>query len=262
LAHPDRTAYLDEPLAIGNELKKLFRGQRTLTIADIGACEAEDSIRYSRVFPQARIYAFEPLPSNIAIAKDNIRKYNLSNIELVGKAVSDKNGTAKFFVSTGQPSGVGDADWDWGNKSSSLLEPGRHPEFADFIKFEESINVDTVTLDEFCLQRNITAIDFIHMDVQGGEMMVLKGAARILRTVRAIWLEVSTVALYKDQPLADELEKFMHDNEFVMIRDRLYGISGERLYISRSFFPKYRRMFPSWTKERSFLRRVLRKAGF
>lgn len=262
MQHPDRIAYLSEPLPIEKELKKLFPGDKPIVIADIGACEAEDSIRYSRLFPHASIYAFEPLPSNIQIAKKNLQTYGLNHIELLEKAISDKNGTARLFVSEGRPVGAGNANWDWGNKSSSLLEPERHTEFADFIKFERTIDVDTITLDDFCTQARIRAIDFIHLDVQGAEMMVLKGAANTIGTVKAIWLEVSTIDLYKEQPLADALEKFMKEQGFILIRDRLYGISGERLYISRTFFPKYRRMFPSWTRERSFLRKVLRRAGF
>ena len=36
---------------------------------DIGACEGESSIRYSRLFPDAIIYTFEPLPSNFELVK-------------------------------------------------------------------------------------------------------------------------------------------------------------------------------------------------
>jgi FkbM family methyltransferase len=200
------------------------------------------------------------LPYNIDIAKKNFKKNDIYNIKLIGKALSDKIGSAQFYVSRGNPAGIKD-DWDYGNKSSSLLHPAKHKEVSAFIIFDRTVTVETITLDKFCKENNIRSIDFIHMDVQGAELRVLQGALNSLRFIKAIWLEVSTIELYKDQPLAGDIETFMSDNGFAMVRDCLYGISGERLYISKAFFPGYRRLFPAWTRRRSFLRKVLRKAG-
>jgi hypothetical protein len=100
------------------------------------------------------------------------------------------------------------------------------------------------------------------MDVQGAELMVLTGATASLNFIKSIWLEVSAVHLYKGQPLADDIEKFMRKKGFVMVKDCLYGICGDRLYVSKQFFPNHRKLFPVWTRRKTFLRRVLRKAGF
>jgi FkbM family methyltransferase len=258
----DRKKYIDEPLPAERELKLLFREDRPLLIVEAGACEGEDTIKYSRLFPGSEIYAFEPLPYNIDIARENFKKYGIDRIKLVGKALSDKTGTAKFFVSSGHPSGTPETDWDYGNKSSSLLPPDKHSAVSDFIAFNESIIVETITLDKFCKENKIDKIDLIHMDVQGAELMVLKGAADSLNFIKAIWMEVSTVPLYKGQPLAENIEKFMGDNGFIMVKDCLYGISGDRLYVSKQFFPDHQKLFPVWTRRKTFLRRILRKAGF
>ena len=258
----DRDIYMEEPLPLEKELKILFPGNKPLLILEAGACEGEDSIRYGRLFPSSQIYAFEPMPGNIDIAKENFKKYNIQNVTLIEKALSDKNGSAQFFVSGGNPPGITGQDWDYGNKSSSLLYPARHTEIAEFIRFDQTIIVGTITLDEFCKENKIAGIDFIHMDVQGAEGMVLRGAVNSLPFTKAIWLEVSTIDLYKDQALAENIEGFMYNNGFIMIKDCLYGISGERFYISKAFYPEHRRLFPVWTRRRSFLRKVLRKAGF
>ena len=257
----NRNTYLQQPLPIEKELKTMFPGKKPLLMIEIGACEGEDTIKYARLFPAAGIYAFEPLRSNIELAGKNFERNNIHNVSLIGKAISDKSGSAPFHVSSGNPADA-EPDWNYGNKSSSLLYPEKHTTISDFIKFDHSTTVETITLDEFCKQNDIRLIDFIHMDVQGAELKVLRGAANSLRSIKAIWLEVSTVDLYKDQPLADEIDSFMQQHGFVMVKDCLYGISGERLYISKAFFPKYRRLFPAWTRRRSFLRKVLRKAGF
>ncbi|SRR5258705_8112230 len=250
-----------EPLPTEKELRLLFPENKRLVIAEIGACEGEDTIKYGHFFPGSEIYAFEPLPHNIKIAKSNFKNDGLSTIKLIEKAISDKNGSAQFHISKGNPPGIND-NWDYGNKSSSLLLPAKHKEISDFITFDQTIIVDTVTLDEFCRENNIHGIDFVHIDVQGAELMVLNGAVNSLRFIKAIWVEVSTIELYKNQPLAEDIDVFLNKSGFVMIRDCLYGMSGERLYIAKSFFPKYRRMFPAWTRRRSLLRKVLRQAGF
>ena len=55
----------DSPLK--KDLLRLFGSNEKLTILDIGGCEGEESIRYSRIFPLATIYVFEPLPKNIKL---------------------------------------------------------------------------------------------------------------------------------------------------------------------------------------------------
>jgi FkbM family methyltransferase len=253
---------LQQPSEIEKELLLLFPQPNELVIFDIGACGAEDSIKYSRLFPDATIFSFEPLPENVQLAKKNLADYNIQNVHLINKALSDKNGTFDFFVSSGRPMDAPDDDWDYGNKSSSLLPPDKHTEVVNFIQFNNTISVNSTTLDEFCKNNRIDRIDFIHMDVQGAELMVLKGAVASLNFIKAIWLEVSTIHLYREQALADDIEKFMRKNGFVMVKDCLYGVSGDRMYVSKKFFPHHRKLFPVWTRRKTFLRRVLRKAGF
>lgn len=78
------------------------------------------------------------------------------------------------------------------------------------------------------------------MDVQGAELMVLNGAGNFIQSIKAIWLEVSTVHVYKDQPLSDDIDKFMHENGFALVKDCLQDIQGDRLYISKRYFPEYK----------------------
>src|SRR4051812_28056533 len=118
----DRDAYINSPIEIEFELRFLLEAQRVITVLDIGACEAEDSIRYSLLFPNSTVYAFEPRPDNLIIARESITKYRRNNIVLEQIALSNKNGTAEFFLSEGEPDTEKKTEaWDYGNKSSSLL---------------------------------------------------------------------------------------------------------------------------------------------
>ena len=235
----DRNSYSKLPIPIEAELKTLFSSTEAITIFEIGACEGEDSIKYSRLFKNASIYAFEPLPQNIERAKKNISDHQVKNVTIYNKALSLKPGTATFYVSDGRPETAPESDWDYGNKSSSLLQPDKHNEMAPFITFDKKIEVETITLQDFCSEQHIKSINYIHMDVQGAEMMVLHGAGDYISAIKAIWIEVSNVHLYKDQPLAKDIDSFLTKNNFVLTKDCLEGMQGDRLYISKTFYPHY-----------------------
>jgi FkbM family methyltransferase len=205
-----------------------------LTIFDIGACEAEDSIRYSNLFPNAKIYAFEPVPENFHKAIENIIHYQKSNqIFIYPFALNDKEGEFEFYVSSGKPMIENKiSDWDFGNKSSSLLKPGKIKHIHEWLKFDRIIKVQTKTLKRFCSENNINKIHLLHLDVQGAELNVLKSAGEVLFETDLIWLEVSVVELYKNQALEKDIRNFLNP-KYELILSRMEGSSGDQLYVNR-----------------------------
>jgi FkbM family methyltransferase len=228
----DRKAYIEETPARINELLRLFRPGDPLVIFDVGACESEDSIRYSRLFPNARVYAFEPLPSNAAKARELLREYGADHVTLVELALSDRKGSATFHVSSGTPPDI-DApkNWNFGNKSSSLLPPHKHLEMASWIEFKETITVQTARGRDFCRDAGLPRVDFMHMDVQGAELKVLAGFELPRFPVGAIWLEVSLSELYAGQPLLPEVVAYMRKAGFLLYHLDLPGEQGDALFV-------------------------------
>src|SRR6185369_15077211 len=94
----DIETYLSKPSGAELQLVRLFGASDALTIFDIGACEGEESIRYSRRFPRARLFSFEPLPANQALVRDNFARYELDAAELVPLALSDRKCESVFHV--------------------------------------------------------------------------------------------------------------------------------------------------------------------
>lgn len=235
---PSLSEYLQQPFEFEKELKRLFKKNEELIIFDVGACEGEDSIKFSNRFPNARIFTFEPLPKNIKRIKTNLAKYKINNAKLVDKALSNNNGKAIFHVSSGRPPKTEDKTWDYGNKSSSLLAPAKTTTIHRWLKFKDKIEVKTVRLDKFVATEGIKEIDFVYMDVQGAEMMVLNGAGEFISKIKAIWLEVESVELYRDQPLKKEIESFMKSNGFIKVKDTVNDIAGDQLYLRSDLIAK------------------------
>ena len=231
--------FINTELPIKKELQKIFEKGEPKVIFDIGACEGEDSIRYSFLFKTATIYSFEPLPDNYNKCLNNFAKFTNNRIRSFQLALSSSDGSAKFYVSSGNPDGVIQSDWDYGNKSSSLYPPDTSYKQFEWLKFEKQIEVKTQTISSFCLDQSIQKIDFIHMDVQGAELDVLKGIGSILNTITAIWLEVENISMYEGQPLKNDIEEFMKRSKFVKIVDTALGDSGDQLYINEVCSRKY-----------------------
>jgi FkbM family methyltransferase len=229
--------YLKDPLAVEPYLLRFFSRNDNLVIFDIGACEGEDSIRYSKLFPQSKIYSFEPLLENYNKAKISISSFGDDRIQLFQLALSHKNGTAEFFVSSGHPEGATNTDeWNYGNKSSSLLPPGEVTKVFKWLDFKEVRNVETKKLFDFMNDHQIEVIDYIHMDVQGAELSVLKGAESKLENIKSIWLEVESRPLYKDQPLKNDIENFLVDKGFVKVFEEVNSTAGDQLYVNAKYF--------------------------
>lgn len=232
------TSYLSEDTIASSVLPMLFSKTAPITIFDVGACDALDSIRYARLFPYARVFAFEPRPDNIALAHDFCNKFNCSHITIVPYALSDRCGFSVLHLSEGRPCNAlaeRSPEWDFGNKSSSLLAPdmAQIHEHWPWLQFNRTLNVPTITVDEYCDSQSISCIDFMHLDVQGAELLILNGAKKYLHTIKALWLEVSNTQFYHSQPVAAELESFLRQNQFHKHIVSAAGAQSDELYVRR-----------------------------
>ena len=235
LCQADLESYLSRPSPIAPFLRFLLKRTAAPVILDIGACEGEDSIRYARLFPGARILAFEPLPENQKILMANLSKYGVS-AELVPVALSNRRGSATFHVSSGRPPELFSGEcWNYGNKSSSLLPPAVEEPMFGWISFPETITVQCETLDGVCASHDLSHVDFAHMDVQGAEGLVLEGAKHMLPRIRIIWLEVSNRSLYRGQKLRTEIEESLQRQGFALAYEESRVDEGDQLYLNLRF---------------------------
>jgi len=141
------------------------------TVIDLGANIGYFTLLAAKLVGfQGKVFAFEPEPKNYNYLQKNIKLNNYENVTALQKAVSDKNGKTKLYI----------CDYDTGHhtiRQYSGIEAysrGRHTE-------EKSIEIETVTLDEFFKGKE-ELIDVIKIDVEGAEALALTGMEGILRT--------------------------------------------------------------------------------
>ncbi len=129
-------------------------------ILDCGAHIGLSIIYLKRLCPTARIIAFEPDNHNFTLLNDNIKSHNLTNVELVNKAVWTNN-TLISFKSEGNMS----SKIDLNNNDASKIEA---------IRLKDYLN---------------DKVDFLKLDIEGAEYAVLKDIEDKLINVDKMFLE-------------------------------------------------------------------------
>ncbi len=145
-----------------------------------------------------KILCFEPVESALDILNSRITQNNLQDKVIVSDyIVSDTTGEVEFYV--GQQSG---------NSSMFDLNPDR-PIFHHGNIHDKKVMKKSITLDDFFSQSELNAEDynFIFMDVQGAEHLVLLGAKDTLKYIDHIYMEVSYFPVYLNTLLYDDMVK-------------------------------------------------------
>ena len=71
-----------------------------------------------------------------------------------------------------------------------------------------------MTLDEFTEVEKIKDIDFLKINVQGGEHEILNGASKNISRILGVFLEVSFVESYKNRPLFSDTDVLLREKGF------------------------------------------------
>lgn len=175
------------------------------TILDVGSRDVLEAIEFKRRYPKADVYAFECNPEAIVRCRQNIAKFSHHPVTLVEKAVSDVDGPVPFYAIDPEKTITG---WPDGNIGASSLFIA-NPAYPVETYVQNGITVESVTLKQWALDANVNAVDILWMDLQGAELMALKGMGDLISTVRVVYTEVAYKEMYFGQPLFDELNGFL-----------------------------------------------------
>jgi len=142
-----------------------------MTVVDIGVNKGYFSLLAAKLMHDCgRVLSFEPNPDNCYWIRRSIEANNYKAVKLFELALSDKEGEATFYP--GKRSG-------WGSLYFYPVkaEPDQKP-----------ITVKTATLDDILSRQDINGVDLIKIDVEGAELLVLKGAEETLKKAKNVKL--------------------------------------------------------------------------
>lgn len=171
-----------------------------MVVVDIGANIGYYSLIAAMLVGESgKVYAFEPVPDNYVLLVKNIRANSYTNIVATQKAVSDSSGKARLFLS--------DMAHDHSFSTKNVISD-RHR--------AGSIEVDTITLDEFFRKEAKQRIDIIKIDAEGAEWLILRGMENLIRINKKLKILIEFwpegVRSLGSNPL--ELVNILYDNNF------------------------------------------------
>lgn len=191
-------------------------------VIHVGMHNGDEIYRYI-LWGIKNILGFE---ANEEIYKKLIKKKYLNylpgiNLKLENKAISDATGVSDFYITSN-------------DQSSSLLKLKNHLKIYPDIKEVYSTKVNTDTLNNI-FKKNylIDDYNFINMDIQGAELLALKGSTNILDKIEIINTELNFDELYEGCGLANEIDEFLKFYNFKRVETNLkyHHTWGDGLYI-------------------------------
>jgi FkbM family methyltransferase len=120
------------------------------------------------------------------------------------------------------------------NQSSSVLEFGTHSQEHPWVVYVDKLNQKSITIDTFFQRNNIDAskYNFWNFDIQGAELMALKGSTQSIKYAKALYLEVNEKELYKNCGLISQIDAFLLDYNFKRVLTNMTPHGwGDALYI-------------------------------
>ena len=139
------------------EVRVLFETavSKSSVVYDIGAHVGFYTLLASElVGVEGKVIAFEPLPQNLLILRRHVEMNHCTNVVVIESAVSDKSGISSF--SEGCDSSTG------------------------HLSQEGNLKIKTICLDDIIMSGEIPPPDFMKIDVEGAELLVLKGSSLVL----------------------------------------------------------------------------------
>lgn len=178
-----------------------------LYLFDLGANKGQYSqLAYTVLGDRCCIFAFEPSLKAFEILKQQnipLKAYNLGlgSQKQVAQVYYDEEGSVR----------------------ASLYPIGRNDGYTN-TSLDKSHAIELTTIDIFCLENQITQIDFLKIDVEGHELEVLKGANDMIAkgAVKYIQFEFGNIAI--------ESRIFLKDFFTILKNYKIYRILQNGLF--------------------------------
>tara|TARA_E500000178_G_C16981053_1_gene735806 strand:+ start:422 stop:1237 length:816 start_codon:yes stop_codon:yes gene_type:complete len=159
-------------------VKKYLANNSTKLCIDIGANEGNfTSLLLEET--SSKVISFEPLPSTYKTMLKQLRsQYTDEHIDrcvFINKGVGAKSEILPIY---------------YNEKLTTHSSFSQDVKEIDYVEYNNKVDVEVVSLDEFCKLNSICEIDFIKIDTEGFEKEVFEGALETFSSVKPKYIQI------------------------------------------------------------------------
>ncbi|SKB12338.1 hypothetical protein PL11201_330027 [Planktothrix sp. PCC 11201] len=190
-------------------------------VLDVGANLGDWTKAVLSICPDAEIHLFEPIP---VVYKDLIKnlgeKFSTAQIIPNSFAIGNQAGVQTFYHYQAQ-------------SILSTFHRRLEVEKTGTLQQPQEIQVLKNTVDNYCIQQRVERINFLKIDVGGGELDVLKGAEKCLNKGKIDYIQFEYGGTYLDAKITlKETFEYLHKVRYV-----IFKIQGNSLEYKPVFEP-------------------------
>ena len=226
-----RAGLTSPPLADGHDEVMTAGGTRTLyhsrfnpawfeeldivpgVIVDLGSFDGGDAFRFSRAFPDCRVVTVEADPQRFALVSNNLAG---ERVEVLNYAACATDGPVDWHPAT--------IDGEVFGQGSIYAHTDTYRNRFSHVAQQSATQVEGRRFDTLCAGLGITAVDLLHMDIEGAEAAVLSILGAMRPTL--VYMEFSK-GYFAGAPDGRETHRRLGELGYRMVLD----LSSDRLYL-------------------------------
>jgi len=164
---------------------------------------------YAASRANCQVYAFEPSVFNLELLVKNININSLSEkIKIIPFPLCEKLSFNPFNLSNNE----------WGGSMSNFGKNKDHENLHNLFKYNFKYNTFGLSIDESVKLLNFAKPNYIKIDVDGIEHLILKGASETLSNVESILVEIND----DDKKQSEEAKECLNKAGF-KLKDKLHS---------------------------------------
>ncbi|HEY6218372.1 MAG TPA: FkbM family methyltransferase [Pyrinomonadaceae bacterium] len=171
------------------KLTPAIKAQAGDNVIDAGGCWGDTALYFAHeVGAKGRVITFEFAPENLEILHRNLRMNPdlTTRIEVDPRALWHISGELVSYYSQGP---------------GTSLDQTRHDNNG-----QDSLRVNTISIDDLVKEKSLRQIDFIKMDIEGAELDALRGAEQTLRAFKPRL----AISLYHNKTDLTEIPEYLN----------------------------------------------------
>jgi FkbM family methyltransferase len=179
-------------------------------VMDIGANIGAAAVYFSLLYPEARVFAFEPAKAPFELLTENTR---------------DRNNVSTYNF------GLFSSDQDVVPLYSGTVDSGTASVGKSDLTLEQSEPITLRSVSDWLAENSITRVDVLKIDTEGCEVPILRSMGDLIPFVKVIYLE------YHSEDDRREIDRLLVGSHALAGGKAAIVHRGELTYVAKDAFP-------------------------